>query len=152
MLKSFNLLTVCSLIIISGCSGKHLINDAEYMSKVESAFSERAKLADNRKDELFAVFDKKLSTEQIEALKFLFAYSPLNDLADYNGDFFLANADIALKARKETPWGNTIPEDIFLHYVLPFRINNENLDSFRIAYYNEIKSRINGLDAAAASL
>ena len=71
---------------------------------------------------------------------------PLSDLADYNGDFFLANADMSLRARKETTWGKDIPEDIFLHYVLPCRINNENLDSFRIVYYNEIMNRVKGKD------
>ena len=63
---------------------------------------------------------------------------PLSDLADYNGDFFLANVNMSLRAKEETPWGKDIPEDIFLHYVLPCRINNENLDSFRIVYYDEI--------------
>ena len=30
---------------------------------------------------------------------------PLNDLADYTGDFFLANADMALRSREETTMG-----------------------------------------------
>ena len=152
MLKSVNVLTVCFLLALTGCKTKHLINSSEYLSKVESAFIERKQLAENRKDELFSVFNRNLSIEQIEALKFLFAYSPLNDLADYSGDFFLANADIALKTRKEASWGKNIPEEIFLHYILPFRVNNENLDSFRIAYYHEIQNRIMGLNAVEASL
>jgi len=152
MQESVKVLTVCLLLIFSGCTGNHLINDGEYLSKVESAFAERKQLAENRKAELFSIFNNNLSNNQVEALKFLFAYSPINDLADYNGDLFLASADIALKTRKETSWGKNIPEDIFLHYVLPFRINNENLDSFRIAYYPEIRNRIKGLDALAASL
>ena len=77
---------------------------------------------------------------------------PLNDLADYNGDYFLASADIALKARKEAKWGKRIPDDIFLHYVLPYRVNNENLDSFRIVYYKEISARIKGMDLKDAAL
>jgi len=56
------------------------------------------------------------------------------------------------KNQERTYWGKDIPEEIFLHYVLPFRINNENLDSFRLAYYNEITDRIKGLNAIAASL
>ena len=152
MQKSVKVLTVCFLIAISSCTGRHLINNKVYLSKVEAAFTERKQLAENRNNELFSVFNKKLSIEQIEALKYLFAYSPLNDLADYDGDFFLKNTDLALKARKEATWGNTIPEDIFLHYILPFRINNENLDSFRITCYSEIKNRIKGLDAIASAL
>jgi len=135
-----------------GCSGKHLINNKEYRSKVESSFKEREHLAQNRKDKLFNVFGSGLSLQQEEALKFLFAYMPLSDLADYNGDFFLANANIALKTRKESPWGKDIPEEIFLHYVLPFRIVNEYLDSFRIAYYDEIQGRVKGMDATDAAL
>ena len=67
---------------------------------------------------------------------------PLSDLADYNGDFFLANINMSLRAQSETTWGKNIPEEIFLHYVLPCRINNENLDSFRIVYYDEIMNRV----------
>jgi hypothetical protein len=152
MQKSFNYLLACAIILISGCSGNHLINNKEYRSKVESSFKEREHLAQNRKDKLFNVFGSSLSLQQEEALKFLFAYMPLSDLADYNGDFFLANANIALKTRKESPWGKDIPEEIFLHYVLPFRIVNENLDSFRIAYYDEIQGRVKGMDATDAAL
>ena len=152
MLKSLNVLAVCFLLAMTGCNTKHLINSSEYLSKVETAFVERTQLAENRKNELFSVFNRNLSIEQVEALKFLFAYSPLNDLADYNGDFFLANASIALKVRKEASWGKNIPEEIFLHYILPIRVNNENLDSFRIVYYSEIQNRIRGLNAIEASI
>ena len=152
MHKSFNYLLACATILISGCSGNHLINNKEYRSKVESSFKEREHLAQNRKDKLFNVFGSGLSLQQEEALKFLFAYMPLSDLADYNGDFFLANANIALKTRNESPWGKDIPEDIFLHYVLPLRIVNEDLDSFRIAYYDEIQGRVKGMDATDAAL
>ncbi|MCX6329717.1 MAG: transglutaminase-like domain-containing protein, partial [Bacteroidia bacterium] len=152
MQKSFNHLLARAIILISGCSGNHLINNREYRSKVESSFKEREHLAQNRKDNLFSVFGSGLSLQQEEALKFLFAYMPLSDLADYNGDFSLANANIALKTRKESSWGKSIPEEIFLHYVLSYRINNENLDSFRIAYYDEILGRVKGMDARDAAL
>ena len=141
-----------SLLAATGGSEDHLINNKEYRSKVESAFREREQLAHNRKDKLFNVFGSGLSIQQQEALKFLFAYMPLSDLANYNGDFFLANANIALKTRQESPWGKSIPEDIFLHYVLPCRLSNESLDSFRIAYYDEIQRRVKGMDALHAAL
>jgi hypothetical protein len=140
------------ILIIASCKKNHLINNIEYLSNLDNAFLYKKELAGNRKNELFSVFEEKLSVEQAEALKFLIAFSPLNDLADYNGDFFLANADLALKTRVETRWGKDIPEDIFLHYVLPFRVNNENLDSFRIVFYNEIQNRINGFNETSAAL
>jgi hypothetical protein len=59
---------------------------------------------------------------------------PLNDLADYSVDFFVSNINVTLLTRKEFPWGKAVPEDIFLHYVLPVRVNNENLDSWGGAF------------------
>jgi transglutaminase-like putative cysteine protease len=152
MRKSYFFLMVITFFSASGCTKDHLISDKNYRQLVESAFTERQKSASDRKGQLFAVFDRKLSTPQKEALKFLFAFMPLNDLADYYGEFFLYNVNIALHTRKETPWGGKIPEQIFLHYVLPCRVNNENLDSFRIAYHNEISERIKGLDMENAAL
>jgi transglutaminase-like putative cysteine protease len=139
-------------IILMSCSNNHLIHDQKYREATARAFDQRKHLSINRDSALFSVFNRHLSIKQSEALKFLYAYMPLNDHADYDGDFFLANVDISLHARSETKWGNDIPEEIFLHYVLPCRINNENLDSFRINYYNELMNRVKGMDIREAAL
>jgi transglutaminase-like putative cysteine protease len=146
------IITVLVLMLILSCSRNHLINDRQYLTATENAFNKKRQLAARRDSALFSVFKQKLSTEQSEALKFLYAYMPLNDLADYDGRFFLSNADISLKTRKAASWGKSIPDDIFLHYVLPYRINNENLDSFRIKCFDEIINRIKGMDMTAAAL
>ncbi len=145
-------MAVLIVTLASGCSGKHLIRNKEYMNVVERSFEERESMCSKRYNDLFGIFKKDLSDEQSEALKFLYAFMPLNDLADYNGEYFLANVNTSLKARHDTPWGEKIPIDIYLHYVLPARVNNENLDSFRIAYYDEIMSRIKGLNLHDAAL
>ena len=145
-------LIVIFIIAMCGCSGKHLINDKEYRNVVVGSFSQTEKLAHSRKDELFGVFNERLSRQQEDALKYLYAFMPLNDLADYTGEFFLANVNMSLKAKEEASWGETIPEDIFLHYILPVRVNTENLDSFRIIYYDEIMNRIDGKDLLDAAL
>lgn len=137
--------------IFISCTSGHLVSDKNYRLQIDKAFLERKNLAINRSSELFSVFKKELTPQQSEALKFLFAYMPLSDLADYTGEFFLANINKSLQARELVTWGETIPEDIFLHYILPCRVNNENLDSFRISYFNEIHERIkrkNLVDAA----
>lgn len=141
-----------SSAMVSCISGDHLITDKSYLGKVEKDFSERKSLASQRDSELFGVFNSSLSTQQKEALEYLYAYMPLNDLADYDGSFFLANADAVLATRTTTEWGKTIPENIFLHYVLPYRVNNENLDSFRIKYSAELRDRIKGLSIKDAAL
>ncbi|MCX6333155.1 MAG: transglutaminase-like domain-containing protein [Bacteroidia bacterium] len=150
--------SICRILIVSplfflfGCSGEHLITNEVYRNRVDSCFKQTEILAKYRQKALFSVFESDLSLMQSEALKFLFAFMPLNDLADYTGSFFLANADRSLAAREETSWGSSIPEDLFLHYVLPVRVNNENLDSFRIVYYDEIMSRIKNKTIADAAL
>lgn len=134
------------------CTGNHLIYNNGYRKVIEQKFNERKLLAVNRDSALFTVFKQNLSTQQSEALKFLLAFMPLNDLADYNGDYFLANVDVALSTRNTSEWGKDIPEEIFLHYVLPYRINNENPDSFRIIYHEELMERIKGKDIIDAAL
>src|SRR5450759_2370615 len=148
----FTIILALIASILLSCSGNHLINDSQYLATIEKAFNQRKQLATNRDSALFSVFNQHLSIKQSEALKFLYAFMPLNDLADYNGDFFLSNVDMSLRAKSETSWGKEIPEDVFLHYVLPCRINNENLDSFRIVYYNELIKRVKGKAIGEAAL
>lgn len=152
-MKNFHAASFIALMFLAaGCVNDHLINNKAYRLTVETDFAARKEIAANRKEALFGVFDQDLDNNRKEALMFLFAYMPLSDLADYSGEYFLANADVALRARRESPWGKDVPEDIFLHYVLPYRVNNENLDSFRLRYYDEIKERINGLSLSDAAL
>jgi transglutaminase-like putative cysteine protease len=145
---------VLLILLVTSCSRNHLINDDKYRGITENAFKLRKALAAERDSALFSVFNSNLSQKQTEALEFLYAYMPLSDLADYNGSFFLANIDVSLRTQSETSWGKDIPEDIFLHYVLPCRINNENLDSFRIDYYDELMNRVKGkkIDEAALEI
>jgi transglutaminase-like putative cysteine protease len=152
MIRTVRYLLVLSFVTAVGCSADHLVNDRAYREITEKTFTEREDLAANRKDQLFRIFETDLTLKQAEALKFLFAYMPLCDLADYSGEFFLANVNASLRTIEDTPWAKSIPEDVFLHYVLPPRINNENLDSFRIVFYNEIIERVKGKNIADAAL
>ncbi len=140
-------------LILTGCSNEKLLignedrlNDIEKMLKVQKELTAHALL------NIWDVLDKPASLNEEQALKFIFAYMPLSDLADYSPAFVLANVRQSLLARKEMTWGSAIPEEEFLHFVLPLRVNNENLDSFRLAYYDEIKARIKGLSMKDAAL
>ena len=88
---------------------------------------------------------KKLKPEALRSLQFLYAYMPWPDVADYSLDYHLAQVEYALKARAEMPWGKNVPEREWLHFVLPVRVNNENLDDFRTTCYDELKARVQGL-------
>ena len=146
------LIAVLLFIGISGCSPKHLISDENYRKTVDSSFAATVNMLEGDKPTLSNIFSGDLTAVQREAMEFMYAFMPLNDIADYSFDFFRANTDIALKNRKERPWGKTVPDNIFLHYVLPVRVNNENLDSFRLRYYDEIISKIRNKNIEDAAL
>ena len=75
-------------------------------------------------------------------LAFLYRYMPLPDSVDYSREFWKRNVETSLRARREMPWGPAIPEREWRHFVLPVRVNNENLDDARTIIYNELKDRV----------
>ncbi|MDR2382638.1 MAG: transglutaminase domain-containing protein [Prevotellaceae bacterium] len=135
-------------------SEKSFFSDKEYREQVKTDFQKRKSIIPyTRAKALFSIFDRPdLSLEEREALEFLFAYMPLNDLADYDGDFYLSQVRAAFEARNFFEWGAKIPEDIFRHFVLVYRINNENLDSARIVFFDELKDRVKNLSMEEAAL
>lgn len=141
------------VVISSSCQrGEHFISDKTYRQKVEDQFEKRRTEAAHRSVQLFSVFDTKVSCTEREALKFLYAYMPLSDLADYDGEFYLKNVRASLAARDTFSWGRSVPEIIFRHFVLPIRVNNENLDSSRWVFFMELKDRIKRMKMKEAVL
>lgn len=120
------------------------------MGKIASDFELRRTALGN--DNCFAVFDEGLEGVRLQAMQFLYAYMPLPDIADYPASFYLQNVDYALKARAEMPWGAQVPVREFLHFVLPVRVNNEDMDSSRVVFYKELKDRVCGLSMRDAVL
>ncbi len=154
-------MSFCSTVIflmaffISSCSptDQHFLKDEKYRTQVHEQFLKRKEMAAGRSQQLFSVLDKEgLTTEQREALEFLYAYMPLSDLADYDGAYFLGQVDAAFKARDYFSWGKDIPDDIFRHFVLVYRVNNENLDTARQVFFDELKDRVKGLTMEQAVL
>ena len=140
------------LIIVSSCKRDHFISDSSYRDKVEARFKIQKELAKNRSEQLFKVFDQDLSLKEKEALQFLYAFMPLSDLADYNGEFYLRNVRSSFAAQDTFSWGKKVPEEIFRHFVLPIRVNNENLDTARWVFFMELKNRIKKLSMKDAAL
>lgn len=85
-------------------------------------------------------------------MKFLYISMPLSDLANYDFDLFLSFAKHAIFLKENMPWFKKIPEDIFLNYVLHYRVNNENIENCRKVFYNLISSRISGKSMTEAAL
>jgi hypothetical protein len=133
-------------------SYSQLIKNKTSLNHMNQMLEKQKLIASGRNKQLFSVFNQKLTEDERQSLEFLFAYMPLSDMADYDGSFFLSQVRTALKIRTEMTWGKQIPEEEFLHFVLPPRVNNENLDEFRPTYYDELKKRITGLSMRQAAL
>ncbi|MFO7722911.1 MAG: transglutaminase-like domain-containing protein, partial [Bacteroidales bacterium] len=146
LLAAISVLTSCS-------STDHFITDKKYRKQVQRDFEARELLASHRAYPLFGVLQSiDLTTREREALQFLYAYMPLADLAEYDGAFYLRNIRHSFMVQDSLPWGKTIPEDIFRHYVLPVRVNNESLDSARWVFYPELGPRVKDLTLEQAAL
>ncbi len=149
MKKILFLLSAIAVLAIS-CETQESVTDGAEQDTVMSDFL--ARRADLGKPELFSVFDRELTEAQRNALTFLYAYMPLADMADHSGEYFLENVDYAFRAKEEMPWGKDIPEREFRHFVLPVRVNNEDLDDSRKVFYEEFKDRVKGLSLYDAVL
>ena len=92
------------------------------------------------------------SQREREAMEFLYAYMPLGDMADYRPELYLEGVRIVFRAKEEMLWGKDVPEELFRHFVLPLRVNNESLDAFRTECYESLSERVRGLSMYDAVL
>lgn len=152
MTKTKIRIITCLLTIfcLFACQSEHFIEDKTYRKQVRQDFEKKEK--ELPQGDLFRIFRQKLSTPEREALMFLYAYMPVGDITDYPGEYHLENIRLSQKAKEEMPWGKTIPEELFRHFVLPVRANNENLDHSRQVFYAELKERIKGMSLYDAVL
>ena len=142
------LLAVLIALFSSGAASAQKTFDKN--GRIARDFEKRRQVVGN--DSYFKVFDSALTQEQRQAMQFLYAYMPLPDIADYSGEFHLNNVSYALKARVEMPWGKSVPVREFLHFVLPVRVNNENLDNSREVFFNELRDRVGNMSMYDAVL
>ena len=146
-----------SVVLVAACGGRetHFMKDKAYREAVQADFTARLE----QTDAVFSPFDKTgtalndgelLSQEEHEALEFLYAYMPLADAVDYPASYYLNQVRATFRIRKEMGW--KVPEREFRHFVLPIRVNNENLDTARVAFNREIAPRVKGLSMKEAIL
>jgi transglutaminase-like putative cysteine protease len=157
IVNSFNLsLLITTISLFASASGvvddKPIIQNSTRRVSIETQFRSQRDLAKNRDGALFGVMNGRLTQAERDALTFLYAYMPLQDMADYDGEFFLRAVRATLSAKAEMPWGETIPEDVFLSFVLPLRVNNEDLDEARPELFKALNDRVNGMELYEAIL
>lgn len=83
---------------------------------------------------------KDCTEDEKITMKFLYTTMPLSDIGCYSFDIFLDYAKQGVFL-----WYNNkynIPEDIFLNYVLHYRVNEEEIEPCRTFFYDKLKDRI----------
>ena len=152
-MKTFiHLLSVLILsVVLYACNNAHFLKEENYRNQVTEDFEQKKQALPH--GDLFTVFSNPdLSVYEQEALMFLYAYMPIGDVTDYSGDYYLENVRLSGQTRTEMPWGDLIPDELFRHFVLPIRVNNENLDDSRRVFYGELKDRVKHLSMKDAIL
>lgn len=98
----------------------------------------------------WAAVIKELSKEPRRAMLFLLDHLPERDLDCYPPELFLRFADHALALREAAPWCKELDWEIFAHYVLFPRVNDEDLSFHRNIFHHSLRPRVKDLPTAEA--
>lgn len=92
------------------------------------------------------------SFEEQVLMKFLYGTMPLRDAGEYDFNVFLGFVRHSLMVYEQMEWCQEIPEDIFLHHILYYRVNTENIEDCRKFFYDKLIDRVKGLSVKDAVL
>lgn len=99
-----------------------------------------------RRVEWYAQARSGLSPQLQRAMDFLRRHLPASDLDCYPFQLFLDFASHALFLRENDPACGALDWDIFAHYVLFPRVNDEDLPPHRALFYRELAPRLAGIE------
>ena len=152
-MKQLGIIIVSGLTaaLVAACGGRetHFMKDQAYREAVRADFGARMAANDSALARVVTLPDG-LSPAEREALEFLYAYMPLADAVDYPESYYVDQVRASFRIREEMGW--KVPEREFRHFVLPVRVNNENLDTSRVAFHREIAPRVKGMSMQDAIL
>lgn len=133
--------------LLSGCGGHEYggVDLSEhvperYLAEVERSLDLAGENGPEILDALISVTD-----DDREALSFLVAELPPVDLAMVDAEFLLDTVARARETSELFPWGEHIPRDVYLHYVLPPRVSQEPLEDWRGYLLERLRPRIEDL-------
>ena len=118
---------------------------------INGKFNDVLKLSGSKKEEIIKGLSSCSGLEK-SLMKFIYISMPLSDLANYDFDLFLSYARHAIFLMDNVDWVKEIPDDVFLNYVLYYRVNNENIEDCRKIFFDLIKDRIKNKSMMDAAL
>ncbi len=80
-----------------------------------------------------------------ECVDFLLERAPAGDGCEPNLSLIVENVETALETREEFPWGPTIPDSVFMRYVLPARVSQEPLVGWRPVFHDAVAPLLSGV-------
>ena len=126
-----------------------IFKDNQQRQEVLQTFNQRMEQIGPK---FFNIKGLKMTDDELDALHFLYAYMPVADVTDYPTRFYLENIRSTFTTQQAMPWGKKVPQLLFRHFVMPLRVNNENLDDARKVFYGMLKDRIQGMSMQEAIL
>ena len=147
-MKKISCVVLSAIALLTGCN-PHFISDDAFRQEVSQDLSARSEILAAAGVDLDAM---DITQMEKEAMEFLYAYMPLGDIVNKEPSYYLDHYHMMRKALKEKPWGKNVPEREIRHFVLPVRVNNENLDSARYVFYEELAPRIKNMTMKDAVL
>ena len=102
-----------------------------------------------KKQEILSAMEQAAKTESEDvmfAIRWIYANSPLSDMANYDFEIFRSCAEHGVFLRQNSPYSKDLPEDIFLNYVLHVRVNEEELCDCRKFFYGLLADRLDGMN------
>ena len=95
---------------------------------------------------------EELSGDLRVAAEFLYGTLPLGDVFLVSYEALLEECCLALELRDRDPWNRQLPEDLFVHFVLYPRVNNETLEPVRGFFRERLWPRVQGMNQREAVL
>jgi hypothetical protein len=71
-------------------------------------------------------------------LEILVANAPQYDLVNLTAEHLIHNISFCQRARREMSWAQSIPDEMWFEYVLPYRVADEDLDDWRPEFYAQL--------------
>lgn len=119
----------------------------QQVSQIENDF-QKAQERINRE----FVFPEICTELETICMKFFYAYMPISDVASYEMELFHKMVQDTLNAKQQLPWGDAVTGELFLNYVLSYRLNNEDLVDCREQFFDEIFPRIKSMTMEQAAI
>lgn len=118
---------------------------------VEEAYQKNMASYPEKKAEVEQFLRGKASDMQI-CVRFLYGFMTVNDIVSYPVEFIARYVQASLQMREQVAYAGQVPEELFLTYVLQYRVNNEHIDDSRGMLFDTLLPRIRDKGMREAAL